>query len=65
MTSPQTRLQQRMTRSTLLRRAGTAAAIATVTGTMPAYAFAGPLKYTRRSLKGTLTIVQWNHFVPA
>lgn len=65
MTSPQTQLQQRMTRSTLLRRAGTAAAIATVTGTMPAYAFAGPLKYTRRSLKGTLTIVQWNHVVPA
>ena len=47
-----------LTRSELLRRAGAAAA-----ATASPYAFAGPLKFTSRSLKGDLSIVQWRHFV--
>ncbi len=53
-----------LTRSELLRRAGIAAAAVAVGGGTAPYAFAGPLKYTRRSLEGDLSIVQWNHFVP-
>ena len=33
-------------------------------GTRAPYAFAGPLKYRRRLLRGSLSIVQWSHFVP-
>ena len=44
-----------ITRSALLRRSGTAAA---------ALAFAGPMRYTRRELKGSLSIAQWRHVVP-
>ena len=53
-----------LTRSALLRRAGIAAAAVAVGGGTAPYAFAGPLKHTRRSLKGDLSIVQWNHVVP-
>jgi multiple sugar transport system substrate-binding protein len=55
---------ERLTRSQLLRRAGVAAAAAAVAGTSAPYAFAGPLKYRHRLLKGRLSIVQWSHFVP-
>jgi multiple sugar transport system substrate-binding protein len=44
-----------ITRSALLRRSGAAAA---------ALAFAGPLRYGRRELKGDLSIAQWRHVVP-
>ena len=53
-----------LTRSELLRRAGVAAAAAIVVGGTTPYAFAGPLKYKGRELKGNLSIVQWRHFVP-
>ena len=53
-----------LTRSALLRRAGAAAAGLAVLGGGAPYAFAGPLKYRNRSLKGSLSIVQWAHFVP-
>ena len=55
----------RMTRGDLLRRAGAGAAAAGVLGGPAAYAFAGPMKYQHRQLKGTLKILQWAHFVPA
>lgn len=53
-----------LTRSELLRRAGTATAAAALFGGSAPYAFAGPLKYKRRSLKGDLSLLQWTHFVP-
>lgn len=56
--------RERLTRSELLRRAGVAAAAVAVGGGAVPYAFAGPMKYTRRSLKGDLSIVQWTHFMP-
>jgi multiple sugar transport system substrate-binding protein len=47
-----------------LRLAGAAAAAAAFGGGTSRYAFAGPLKYASRSLKGSLSIVQWRHVVP-
>jgi multiple sugar transport system substrate-binding protein len=45
-----------LTRSEFLRRAGAGAV---------ALGFAGPLKFAQRQLKGSLSIVQWQHVVPA
>jgi multiple sugar transport system substrate-binding protein len=54
----------RMTRGDLLRKAGVGAAALGTLG--PAqYAFAGPMKYRHKQLKGDLNILQWAHFVPA
>jgi multiple sugar transport system substrate-binding protein len=54
----------RLTRGDLLRKgAGGAAALAAL-GSAP-YAFAGPMKYKHKQLKGDLRILQWAHFVPA
>jgi len=53
-----------LTRSELLLRAGAAAAAVAIGGGGTPYAFAGPLKYRGRFLKGDLSIVQWTHFVP-
>ena len=53
-----------LTRSDLLRRAGVATAAVAVGGATAPAAFAGPLRYTRRALKGSLSIVQWSHVVP-
>jgi multiple sugar transport system substrate-binding protein len=54
----------RMTREGLLRKAGAGAVALGVLG--PAkYAFAGPMKYKHKQLKGDLKILQWAHFVPA
>ena len=54
-----------LTRSALLRRAGLGAAAVAIGGASTPHAFAGPLRYAGRSLKGDLSIVQWAHFVPA
>jgi len=53
-----------LTRSQLIKRAGVAAAVVAVNGVRAPYAFAGPLKYAGRTLKGNLSVVQWTHFVP-
>lgn len=58
------RPSQPLTRTALLRRAGTAAAAIAVAGAGAPYAFAGPLRYGQRELSGRLSIVQWMHFVP-
>lgn len=55
---------ERLTRSQVLRRAGTAAAAVAVGGATAPYAFAGPLRYAGRWLAGDLSVVQWAHFVP-
>lgn len=56
---------EHMTRGAFLRRAGaTSAAVAVGAGTAP-YAFAGPLRHAGRWLAGELSVVQWQHFVPA
>ena len=65
MTSTGGRHHERaLTRAQLLRLAGASAAAVAVGGGAVPSAFAGPLKYGRRALKGELSIVQWNHFMP-
>ena len=53
-----------ITRSALLRRSGVAAAALAFGGATGRRAFAGPLRYAGRQLKGSLSIVQWRHVVP-
>jgi multiple sugar transport system substrate-binding protein len=53
------------TRTELLRRAGVAAATIGAAGVATPSSFAGPLRYTGRWLAGDLSVVQWQHFVPA
>jgi len=55
----------RLTRRDLLRKAGAGAAAIGVLGGPAQYAFAGPMKYKHKQLKGDLRILQWAHFVPA
>jgi multiple sugar transport system substrate-binding protein len=62
--SPNSTRSDGLTRSQLLRRAGIAAAVVAVGGASAPYAFAGPLKYKGRALKGNLSVVQWAHFWP-
>lgn len=54
-----------LTRAALLRRAGVGAAALAVGGGFAPFSFAGPMRYSRRALGGSLSIVQWNHVVPA
>jgi multiple sugar transport system substrate-binding protein len=69
MTAPirrhETPARQKLTRSELLRKAGIGGAALLVGGSLVPTSFAGPLRHARRSLKGTLSIVQWEHVVPA
>jgi multiple sugar transport system substrate-binding protein len=57
--------QKALSRRELLKRAGVGAGALVAGGTAAPYAFAGPLKYKGRWLKGDLNIIQWIHFVPA
>jgi multiple sugar transport system substrate-binding protein len=41
------------------------AAAAAVVGAKAPYAFAGPLRFGSRQLAGSLSVVQWAHFIPA
>jgi multiple sugar transport system substrate-binding protein len=54
-----------MTRSALLRRAGVGGAALVLGGSVAPGSFAGPLRFAGRSQAGTLSIVQWEHVVPA
>ena len=54
-----------LSRRELLKRAGAGAGALAVGGAAAPYAFAGPLTYKGRWLKGDLNIIQWIHFVPA
>ena len=54
-----------LTRADFLRRAGVAGVSVAVGGATAGRAFAGPLRYGGRELKGRLSIVQWEHVVPA
>ena len=57
--------EKTLTRSQLLRRA-TVATVAAAAGAAAApSAFAGPMRYSGRWLAGELSVVQWQHFVPA
>jgi multiple sugar transport system substrate-binding protein len=55
---------ERVTRATLLRRAGIGAAALAASATQTPFSFAGPLRYAQQPLAGRLSIVQWTHFVP-
>jgi multiple sugar transport system substrate-binding protein len=59
--------EDRLSRRELLRKAGVGAVGLTAAGSAAskAFAFAGPMKYKGRWLKGDLNILQWVHFVPA
>ena len=54
-----------LTRSELLRRASVGGAALVVGGSVVPTSFAGPMRFASRALKGTLSIVQWEHVVPA
>ena len=54
-----------LTRSELLRRAGVGGAALVVGGSVVPTPLAGPMRFAGRALKGTLSIVQWEHVVPA
>ncbi len=56
---------KRLTRRQLLRRAGAGAVAVGAAGAGAPYAFAGPMRFKGRWLKGDLSIIQWVHFVPA
>jgi multiple sugar transport system substrate-binding protein len=55
-----------LTRAELVRRGAAGAFAVSMFGGLAerAHAFAGPLKYANRHLKGNLKILQWAHFVP-
>jgi multiple sugar transport system substrate-binding protein len=55
----------KLSRRELLKKAGAGAAAIGVSGTAAPFAFAGPMKFKNRQLKGDLSIIQWVHFVPA
>ncbi len=57
--------EQRLSRREVLKRAGAGALTVGLAGASAPYAFAGPLQFKNRHLKGDLTILQWIHFVPA
>lgn len=54
-----------LTRSALLRKAGVGGAALVMGGSFARSSFAGPLRFAGRSQAGTLSIVQWDHVVPA
>ena len=54
-----------LTRSALLRKAGVGGAALVVGGGIAPASFAGPLRFAGRSQAGSLSIVQWQHVVPA
>ncbi len=54
-----------LTRSALLRRAGVAGAALVAGGGVAPASFAGPLRHSGRVANETLSIVQWEHVVPA
>jgi multiple sugar transport system substrate-binding protein len=54
-----------LTRSDLLRRAGVGGAALVIGGSVVPTSFAGPLRFAGRAQKGTISIVQWEHVVPA
>jgi multiple sugar transport system substrate-binding protein len=57
-------MSEGLSRRELLKRAGVGAATVGVGGSAAPYAFAGPMKYKNKQLKGDLNIIQWIHFVP-
>ena len=56
-----------LSREELLKRGAAAAFAVSMFGGLAerAHAFAGPMKFTNKQLKGDLSILQWAHFVPA
>jgi len=56
---------QRLTRRDLLRKAGAGAVAIGAASAGAPYAFAGPMRFKNRQLKGSLSIIQWVHFVPS
>jgi multiple sugar transport system substrate-binding protein len=59
-----TKVEDEVTRSELLRRAGLGAIVLAYGGVGVKSAVAGAPKYRHRELAGTLRILQWSHFVP-
>ena len=54
-----------LSRRELIKKAGLGAAALGTAGAAAPFSFAGPLRHTKRDLKGSLSIIQWVHFVPA
>jgi multiple sugar transport system substrate-binding protein len=57
--------RQRISRRELLKKAGAGALAYGVASAGAPFAFAGPMRFKNRELKGDLSIIQWVHFVPS
>ena len=56
---------ERLSRRDLLKKGAAGGAALGVAGAGAPFAFAGPMKYSKKQLKGDLSIIQWVHFVPS
>lgn len=56
---------KKLSRRDLLKKGAAGAAAVGVAGTAAPFSFAGPMRFKNRQLKGSLSIIQWIHFVPA
>ncbi|HWJ32186.1 MAG TPA: extracellular solute-binding protein, partial [Gaiellaceae bacterium] len=54
-----------LSRRELLKKGAAGAAALGAAGAGAPFAFAGPMKFKNKQLKGDLSIIQWVHFVPA
>jgi multiple sugar transport system substrate-binding protein len=55
----------KLSRRDLLKKGAVGAAALGTAGAAAPFSFAGPMRYKNRQLKGSLSIIQWVHFVPA
>jgi multiple sugar transport system substrate-binding protein len=55
----------KLSRRDLLKKGAVGAAARGTAGAAAPFSFAGPMRYKNRQLKGSLSIIQWVHFVPA
>ena len=55
----------KLSRRDLLKKGAVGAAALGTAGAAAPFAFAGPMKFKNKQLKGDLSIIQWVHFVPA
>ncbi|HEY3542273.1 MAG TPA: ABC transporter substrate-binding protein [Gaiellaceae bacterium] len=57
--------EKTLSRRDLLKQGAAGAAALGAAGAGAPFAFAGPMKFKNKQLKGDLSIIQWVHFVPA
>jgi multiple sugar transport system substrate-binding protein len=55
----------KLSRRDLLKKGAVGAAALGTAGAAAPFSFAGPMRFKNRQLKGSLSIIQWVHFVPS